>query len=108
MSRVLVVMPNGFGLAPIGKELPPERRAFGAVLSADARGQDIAAAGVRAVRRLAAVHGAAIEAGLLSKGGGSGERLIVAGAAVAAAVAAFAAVLLRRRRVRPGQPGVAA
>jgi hypothetical protein len=95
-DRVLVVMPNGYGLSRSGKELPAERRALDGVSSADASREDLAAAGTRAVRRLAALHGIEIETG----GGGNGGRLVIAGAFLAAlAVAAAAgAVVWRRRR----------
>ena len=93
-NRVLVVMPNGYGLSRSGKELPAERRALDGVSSAHTSREDLAAAGTRAVRRLAAVHGIEIEA----NSGGEGGRLIVVGAAVAALAAAAAAGALLWRR----------
>ena len=56
-NRVLVVMPNGFGLSHNGKPLPAERRALDSVAPAEDRDEDIAAAGFRAVQELAALHG---------------------------------------------------
>ena len=95
-DRVLVVMPNGFGLARSGNELPAERRALDAVAAPQARGDDIAAGAVRAVEQLAALHGIRLGAG---GSGWSGARLALLVAVVAAvACAAAAAVLLRRRR----------
>jgi len=94
-NRVLVVMPNGYGLSRSGKELPAERRALDGVTSADTSREDLATAGTRAVRRLAAVHGIEIEA----SSGGNRSLPIVVGASVAAlAVAAAAGTLLWRRR----------
>ena len=101
-NRVLVVMPNGYGLSRSGNELPAERHVLDGVPSADARREDLAAAGTRAVRRLAALHG--IEIVTSSPGSGDNrERLIVVGASLAAVAAAAGAVLWRRRRA--GVPG---
>jgi len=100
-NRVLTVMPNGFGLSRSGKELPSDRRALDAVPSAQTRGEDIAAAGVRAVKQLAVLHGVEVNATAPGKGGGaSRDRLVIAGAALAAVALALAAVLavLRSRR----------
>src|SRR5204863_4088283 len=78
-NRVLTVMPNGFGLSRSGKELPSDRRALDAVASAQSRGEDIAAAGVRAVKQLAVLHGVKVNATAPSKGGGTNrEPLVIA------------------------------
>jgi hypothetical protein len=100
-DRVLTVMPNGFGLSRSGNDLPRDRRALDAVPSADARGEDIAAAGVRAVKRLAAVHGIEVDATAASEGGGGErEQLVIATAAlvVALGLVGLAAFAVRRRR----------
>jgi len=96
-DRVLVVMPNGFGLSRSGKDLPAEERALDGVPPAQTRGEDIAAAGVRAVTRLAAVRGVKVDAP--GKGGFVGrDSLFVAAAALAAVIVAAGVVLLRSRR----------
>ena len=98
-NRVLTVMPNGFGLSRSGKELPSDRRALDAVPSAQTRGEDIAAAGARAVRQLAVLHGVEVDVNAPSKGGGADrDRLVVGGAALA--VVALAAVLAVLRKAR--------
>ncbi len=100
-NRVLTVMPNGFGLSRSGKELPSDRRALDAVPSAQTRGEDIAAAGVRAVKQLAVLHGVEVNATAPGKGGGANRgRLVIAGAALAVVALALAAVfaVFRSRR----------
>jgi hypothetical protein len=97
-NRVLVVMPNGYGLSRNGNELPAERNVLDGVSSADARGEDLATAGTRAVRRLAALHGIEIEASVPSSGGNR-DLLIIVGALVAVATAA-GTVVWRRLRAR--------
>jgi hypothetical protein len=100
-NRILVAMPNGFGLSRNGKSLPAERRALDRVASADTRDEDIAAAALRAVRVLAALRGVSVTAGAAGDAGGSsgnGDRIVIAGAALAVIAVAGAAVFLRRRR----------
>ena len=100
-DRVLTVMPNGFGLSRSGNDLPPERRALDAVPTADTRGEDIAAAGVRAVERLAAVHGVEVDATAASEGGGvDREQVVIVAAAlvVVAGLVGLAVLAVRRRR----------
>jgi hypothetical protein len=97
-NRVLVVMPNGFGLSRNGKELPAERRALDAVPSAQAHGDDIAAAGVRAVKQLATLHGVKVDATAPGEGGVNRDLLVIAAAALTVvALGALVAVLRRRR-----------
>jgi hypothetical protein len=98
-NRVLTVMPNGFGLSRTGKDLPSDRRALDAVPSAQTRGEDIAAAGARAVRQLAVLHGVKVDASAPSKGGGAdNERLIIGGAVLAVVALAAVLAVLRSRR----------
>jgi hypothetical protein len=100
-NRVLTVMPNGFGLSRTGKDLPADRRALDAVPSAQTRGEDIAAAGVRAVRQLAVLHGVKVDASAPSQGGGAGnDRLVIGGAALAVLALAAVLAVLRSRRAR--------
>ena len=99
-DRVLVVMPNGFGLSRNGNAIPGERRLLDGLPTAQARGEDIAAAGFRAVKQLAALHGIALT-GTLPAGGGGGHGLLIglgAGAFVAVLATAAAVVLVLRRR----------
>jgi len=98
-NRVLTVMPNGFGLSRTGKDLPSDRRALDAVPSAQTRGEDIAAAGVRAVRQLAVLHGVKVDVNAPSKSGGAkNDRLVIGGAALAVVTLAAVLAVLRSRR----------
>jgi hypothetical protein len=100
-DRVLVVMPNGFGISRNGYAIPAERRLLDGLPTARERGEDVAAAGFRAVKQLAALHGITLS-GSLAGGGGGGHGLLIglAGGGLVAALAVAAAVvlLLRRRR----------
>lgn len=98
-ARVLVVMPNGYGLWRKGAALPPrelnEVHSLSAANSTD--GTTLAEGANTAVRRLLALHGIPVTAS------GSGhnatsDRLTIAAAALAVIViGAVASVLLRRR-----------
>ena len=96
-NRVLVVMPNGYGLSRNGKELPAERRALDGVSSAETRREDLARGGNarRPPPRRAARHRDPDDS---PGSGGNRGRLIVVGASLAAVAAAAGAVLWRRRR----------
>ena len=99
-NRVLVVMPNGFGLSHNGKPLPADRRALDSVAPAQDQDEDIAAAGFRAVRQLAALHGVHVS-GSVPRTGNRRDRLpVVVGSAlgVLAVAAASVAIMLRARR----------
>jgi hypothetical protein len=96
-------MPNGFGISRNGNAIPAERRLLDGLPTARERGEDVAAAGFRAVEQLAALHAIALS-GSLPAGGGGGHGLLigVAGGGLVAALAVAAAVVLLRRRRRPG------
>jgi hypothetical protein len=102
-ARVLVVMPNGYGLWRKGGALPANElrvvHALPAPNSTD--GNTLATAADTAVRRLLALHGIPVSA---SSGhhSATGDRLTIAGAALAVIViGAGASVWLRRRgRIR--------
>jgi hypothetical protein len=94
-------MPNGFGLARSGNELPAERRVLGTVPSADARGEDLAASAARAVLQLASFRGVTIESGApRTSGGDNRDLLILVGAVIVTSLVVVAAALFRRRRIR--------
>jgi len=97
-ARVLVVMPNGYGLWRKGGALPPRELATVHALPApnSGDGNALATAADTAVRRLLALHGIPVT----SSGHHSAttDRLTIAGAALAVIViAATASTLLRRR-----------
>jgi hypothetical protein len=95
-GRLLVVMPNGFGVSQAGKPAPALRRALGGIAPPAGGGAALADAADSAVRSLAASDGVRITSA--PSGGGSSNRdRITIGAAGLAAVALCAAVWLRRR-----------
>jgi hypothetical protein len=94
-GRLLIVMPNGYGISQRGNPVPGERKVLDALAPP---GQDLAVATTTAVRRLAAAGGVDVP---LPSGGGSSEnrdRVIIAAVAAAVAVVAGLAAFLRRRR----------
>ncbi|HST16201.1 MAG TPA: hypothetical protein VLK36_00920 [Gaiellaceae bacterium] len=101
-ARVLVVMPNGFGLWRKGGPVPPKELA--AVRSLPPPGTDgdkLAAGANTAVRRILALHG--VTASEAASGGNSTtrDRIVIAGGALALVVvglAVYALLQLRRRR----------
>jgi hypothetical protein len=97
-ARVLVVMPNGFGLWRKGGALPARELSavHGLPQPGSTDGNTLAASANTAVRRLLALHGIRVTAS--SGHNASDDRLTIAGAALALiVVGAVASVLLRRR-----------
>jgi LPXTG-motif cell wall-anchored protein len=98
-GRLLIVMPNGFGVSRDGKPAPRERRILKRVPLG--RGDDaMVDAATRAVRRLAASAGVRLPAVQTSPSHGSTgtDRLVIAYAAVGAGLLLAAAWLLRHRK----------
>jgi hypothetical protein len=108
---VLIVMPNGYGVYRCvaeereggyadpcegGSPRAPDERALAVLPTPEASKQDVATAGVAAVRALASLHGASVE----EEGGGANVAVIVV---VALALLTFVGVLVvlarRARRV---------
>jgi hypothetical protein len=97
-NRVLVAMPNGFGLSRNGKPLPAERRALDALPTARASDEDIAAAAFRAVQRLAALRGVELSGSAPKAGGGRGTLIAIVAAAFALVIATAVEIGRRVRR----------
>ena len=100
-GRLLIVMPNGFGLSKGGKAIPVEERALGA-LQVGSGGAGLARGATAAVRTLAAQAGHPVRvpaAGTeASKGSSANRDRVIIAAVVLCLGLAWAAVLLRRRR----------
>ena len=101
-GRLLVVMPNGFGVSRAGKPLPAEQRVVDRLPAPGAGGPQLVQAGIDGVRALAASAGVRVAAPRpASKSGGSSTLVwgLAGGAAAAALVlVAVGLVVLRRRR----------
>lgn len=103
-GRLLVVMPNGFGVARGGKPSPSEQPVVDRLAPPGGNGAALASAATRAVVRLAANAGAVFPVPSLGdSGGGSStnrDRLEIAGIVLVAVLllAAIGAVRRRRRR----------
>lgn len=101
VGRLLVVMPNGYGVARAGKLLPKEQGVADRLPPPGTSGPKLVQAGIAAVRALAAAAG--IEVPNVAAPGGSRSRgslvwAVVGGLAAALAVLAAAAIVLRRRK----------
>ncbi len=100
-ARVLVAMPNGYGLWRRGGKL--EQRDVDAVHavapSGSTDGNALAAGAYEAARRLLALHGIQVAAPKSSTSSRTADRLEIAGGALAIVVIGFAIAALRRRRM---------
>ena len=97
-GRLLIVMPNGYGIAHLDHSTATERRAL-AHLTVASGSDDITRSAIAAVERLAATRGITVKSELATPGGkqsGRSKLLLVAGALVALA-AGLVAVVARRR-----------
>jgi hypothetical protein len=104
-SRVLVVMPNGYGLGLNGKALTAERGALKGVATPEAAGENLSAGAIRAVQALAAAKGIHIAARIPKgsaggDGGGGGSHTTLELAGVAVMLLAVGAALEIARRLR--------
>ncbi len=101
-GRLLVVMPNGFGVSRAGKPLPAEQRVVDRLPAPGAGGAQLVQAGIDGVRSLAASAGVRVPAPRPAGKNGGSSTLVwgVAGGAAAAALLLVAVgfVVLRRRR----------
>jgi hypothetical protein len=78
-GRLLVVMPNGYGVSRGGKLLPSAQRVVDALPEPGDGGAALAAAATRAVQRLAAHEGVRIEIPAASSGDSStSDRIVIA------------------------------
>jgi hypothetical protein len=98
-NRLLIVMPNGYGVARGGKLLPAEQRVVDSLPAPGAGGPALAAGATRAVRRLAAGAGVTAEVPP-SSASTSNDRLVIAGAAVAFVLLILAGFGVRRLLAR--------
>lgn len=97
-SRLLIVMPNGFGYAVGGKAAPVARRALDGLAPPGNDGGRIAEAATLAVQRLARSAGHQL---VLPKGSGSSatsDRIKIGAIALTGAVLIAAGMLVRRSR----------
>jgi hypothetical protein len=98
-NRLLIVMPNGYGVARSGKLLPAEQRLVDALPAPGNGGPALAAAATRAVRRLAANSGVNAVAPK-SSDSTTDDRLIIGGAAVGLVLLILAGFGVRRLLAR--------
>jgi len=99
-GRLLVVMPNGYGVSRAGKPEPEMSNALGGLSPPQGGGRAYVTAAEQAVRRLAGSSGVKLP-GSLRGGGGHGatrDRITIGAAALAALTLLGAAAFLRRRR----------
>jgi hypothetical protein len=106
-GRLLIVMPNGFGLSKGGKAIPVEERALGE-LQVGTGGTGLASSATEAVRTLAAQAGHPVKlppaGATASKGSSSNRDRVIIAAVVLFAGLIWAAVFLRRRRGAVTEP----
>jgi len=101
-GRLLVVMPNGFGVSRGGKPLPGDQRVVDRLPAPGTGGPQLVQAGIDGVRALAAAAGVRVSAARPAAGGGGGAGALVwglgAGAVALLLAAAAGLVVVRRRR----------
>jgi len=110
-GRLLVVMPNGFGVTRAGKPLPAAQRVVDRLPAPGTGGPNLVQAGIDGVRALAAASGVHVPPPRLASQSGSGTSALqwgLAGGVIAALLLLGAAgfFFLRRRRgeVAPSRP----
>jgi hypothetical protein len=101
-SRLLIVMPNGFGYAVAGKPAPSEKRALAGLAAPGSDGPQIADTATLAVQRLAAAAGHNLSLPKATSGDSQNTDRIKIGAIAVTAAAIMAAVMLVRRVRRTG------
>ena len=102
-GRLLVVMPNGYGVSRRGELIAPEQRAVDRVARPGKGGAELASGAAQAVRRLAALHGKQLHGvAPAPKSGGSTTRDRLEIVAIALCALAIVAIFTvpRRRRAR--------
>jgi hypothetical protein len=112
-GRLLVVMPNGWGVSKNGSSLPAELAGLAGVPTAKAKGEDVATAALRAVKRLAAKQGvqlavtipkAAPVASTSGSGSSNSDRIKLVAIAVVLLLLVAALETARRLRGRRREP----
>lgn len=96
-SRLLIVMPNGFGYAVRGRPAPRAKRALDGIAEPGNDGGRLATAAMLAVQRLARTAGHDLPLPKASSGGSQNTDRIKIGAIVVTAAALVAAAMLVRR-----------
>ena len=103
-GRLLVVMPNGLAVSRDGRPLPDEQRVADGIAPPGKSGKALAAAGTRAVLRLAANAGVTVPtpplSGVTSSPSTSSDRLKILGAVALGGVVFLAFFLVPRLRRR--------
>ena len=101
-GRLLVVMPNGYGVSKGGKALPAEEAIADKLPVAGAGGAQLAMAATRAVRALAAASGVHVALPPLrgSKGTSTNQERLEIGVGAAILLALGGGLTLLRRRLR--------
>jgi hypothetical protein len=100
-SRLLIVMPTGFGYAIAGKPAPTEKHALDGLAAPGNDGARIADAATLAVQRLARAAGHDLPLPAIGSGNSQNSDRIKIGAIAVTAAAIIAAVTLVRRSRRP-------
>jgi hypothetical protein len=98
-NRLLIVMPNGYGVSRNGKSLPDAQRVVDALPPPGDGGPALAAAATGAVRRLAADAGVSAEVPK-SSDSTTRDRLVIAGGAIALVLLVLAGIGARRLLAR--------
>jgi hypothetical protein len=98
-NRLLIAMPNGYGVSRGGKALPDAQRVVDTLPAPGSGGPALAAAATRAVRRLAADSGVTAEIPSSSEST-TDDRLVIAGAAVGLVLLILAGFGVRRLLAR--------
>jgi hypothetical protein len=99
-NRLLIVMPNGYGVSRGGKALPDAQSVVDTLPAPGTGGPALAAAATRAARRLAADAGVTAEVPS-SSGSTTGDRLVIAGAAIGLVLLIVAGLGAKRLLARP-------
>jgi hypothetical protein len=100
-GRLLVVMPNGYGVSRGSKALPSAQRVVDALPKPGDGGPALAGAAMRAVQRLAAHSGVRVEIPAASAGGSSNsDRIVIAAVAGGLILLLLAALAVRRSLAR--------
>jgi len=107
-GRLLVVMPDGYGVSNAGAIVPREQRVVDALPKPGSDGAALATAAQEAIRRIATLHGKRLPAAPAARSSGEGhttrDRLEILAIALSglAVVAIFAIPRRRRRRAASG------
>jgi hypothetical protein len=105
-GRLLVVMPNGYGVSRAGNALPASQQVLDRLPAPGTGGPQLAQAGIAGVRALAHAAGVRLAAPAPAAGAGGGSGALVWGLGAAAAALALAGLgfLALRRARRRGEP----